>query len=170
MLARLATPPRLVFLSACQTATPSTSRAYLGLGVALVQAGVPAVVAMREAIAIPTAQALTRTFYDRLAAHCQVDLALNEARSHLLTAQQVGAAVPILCMRLKSGELQEEITMGESTTNKAVSHKQAILIDNGAISQGSGDALGAGAVKVGNGVGRDVVTGTKNTMGKVDDE
>ncbi|MCP4654455.1 MAG: CHAT domain-containing protein, partial [bacterium] len=47
MLKRQSQPPRLVFLAACQSATPSTTRAYLGLGPKLVAAGVPAVIAMQ---------------------------------------------------------------------------------------------------------------------------
>ncbi len=99
--------PRLIFLAACQSATRSTADAFLGLGPSLVKAGVPAVVAMQDFVAIKTARKLSLAFYRRLVEHGMVDCALNEARSTLLTARQPDAAVPVLFMRLKSGQLWE---------------------------------------------------------------
>jgi hypothetical protein len=94
-----------VFLAACQSATRSTADAFLGLGPKLVSAGVPAVVAMQDVVTVVTARKFSGTFYQRLLAHGQVDLAVNEARSVLLTAGRPDAAVPVLFMRLKSGQL-----------------------------------------------------------------
>ncbi|MCP4540072.1 MAG: CHAT domain-containing protein [Chloroflexi bacterium] len=112
MLARQRTRvrPRLIFLAACQSATRSTTDAFRGLGPSLVQAGVPAVVAMQDFLAIKTAHKLSMAFYRRLAEHGLVDCALNEARSTLLTTRQSDAAVPVLFMRLKSGQLWESET------------------------------------------------------------
>jgi hypothetical protein len=105
MLARQQVRPRLVFLAACQSAVRDTADAFAGLGPKLVTAGVPAVVAMQDTVAVETARKLSSTFYRRLAEHGAVDLALNEARSTLLTAGRPDAAVPVLFMRLKSGQL-----------------------------------------------------------------
>ena len=105
MLARQPIRPRLVFLAACQSATRSTADAFLGLGPKLVAAGVPAVVAMQDFVSIPTARKLGGVFYRRLAEHGVVDQAMNEARSTLLTAERPDAAVPVLFMRLKSGQV-----------------------------------------------------------------
>ncbi len=159
MLTRLAAPPRLTFLSACQSATPGTTRAYLGLGVELVQAGVPAVVAMREAIAIPAEQALSHVFYTRLAEHGAVDLALNEARSHLLTARDPAAAVPALWMRLRSGRVWEHIeSVGQ--TSSLPPRNQAVLVGDGALAHGNHNTvIGARGVYVAGNVGGDVKTG-----------
>jgi hypothetical protein len=99
--------PRLAFLVACQTATRSTADAFLGLAPRLVAAGVPAVIAMQDRIAVQTARKLSMTFYKRLIEHRMVDCALNQARSILLTAGRPDAAVPVLFMRLKSGQLWE---------------------------------------------------------------
>jgi tetratricopeptide (TPR) repeat protein len=98
---------RLIFLAACQSATRSTADAFLGLAPRLVITGAPAVVAMQDHVAIRTTHELSRTFYRRLAEHGIVDCALNEARSILLTAGQPDAAVPVLFMHLKSGQLWE---------------------------------------------------------------
>jgi len=105
MLARQGAQPRLVFLSACQSATRSTGDAYLGMAPKLVSVGVPAIVAMQDLVTIESALTFSPMFYRRLLGHGQVDLAMNEARSTLLTAGRPDAAVPVLFMRLKSGQL-----------------------------------------------------------------
>ncbi|MCP4540077.1 MAG: CHAT domain-containing protein [Chloroflexi bacterium] len=105
MLARQKERPRLVFLAACQSAVRSTADAFAGLGPKLVAAGVPAVVAMQDFVAVETARKLSTTFYQRLTEHGMIDLAINEARSTLVTAGRPDAAVPVLFMRLKSGQV-----------------------------------------------------------------
>ena len=105
MLARLAVPPRLVFLASCQTAERSPADAFRGLAPRLVAAGVPAVLGMQGLVAIDTARALTETFYRRLLAHGLVDLAANEARSGVASAGLPGAAIPVLFLRLPDGRL-----------------------------------------------------------------
>jgi hypothetical protein len=105
MLARQDARPQLVFLAACQSAVRSTADAFLGLGPKLITVGVPAVVAMQDFVSIESARKLNATFYGRLAQHGQVDHALNEARSTLLTAGRPDAAVPVLLTRLESGQL-----------------------------------------------------------------
>ncbi|MCP4542519.1 MAG: CHAT domain-containing protein [Chloroflexi bacterium] len=103
--------PRLIFLASCHTAQAppvgahSTADAFRGLAPKLVTAGVPAVIAMQGTVAIKTARKLSLTFYKRLIQHGLVDRALNQARSILLAAGLPDAAVPVLFMRLKSGQL-----------------------------------------------------------------
>ena len=96
---------RLVFLASCQTATRSPADAFRGVAPRLVQAGVPAVVAMQDLVPVQTARDFAATFYRRLLTHGQVDLACNEARAALLAARLPGAATPVLFMRLPSGQL-----------------------------------------------------------------
>ncbi|MCP4534454.1 MAG: CHAT domain-containing protein, partial [Delftia sp.] len=105
MLAHRGVQPYLVFLTACQSATRSSSDAFRGLAPKLVSAGVPAVVAMQDAVTVDTARKLSAAFYRQLLAHGYVDLAVNEARSALLAAGRADAAVPVLFMRLESGRL-----------------------------------------------------------------
>jgi hypothetical protein len=105
MLARQQVRPRLVFLAACQSATRDTGDAFRGLGPKLVTAGVPAVVAMQDFVALETARKLSSTFYQRLTGHGVVDVAMNEARGTLTTTGRPDAAVPVLFMRLKSGRI-----------------------------------------------------------------
>ena len=105
MLKRLDQRPHLVFLAACQTAKRDTTDAFVGFGPELVRADIPSVVAMQGDIAIPTAQTLSHTFYQHLVRHGSADLAFNEARSTLLTTQRSDAAIPVLFLRLKDGQL-----------------------------------------------------------------
>lgn len=96
---------RLVYLDSCETATRDSAHAFRGFAPVLVGAGVPAVVAMQEAVAVETSQVFTATFYKRLLAHGLADLASNEARATLLTRKLPGAAIPVLFMRLQGGLL-----------------------------------------------------------------
>ena len=118
MLARQGVRPRLVFLGACQSATQAPGAAFSGLAQKLVQVGVPAVVAMQNAISIETTRVFSRTFYARLAEHGTVDLAMNEARSTLVTGGRLDAAVPVLFMRLEEGEIACRVAAGAPITIK----------------------------------------------------
>jgi hypothetical protein len=96
---------RLVYLSSCQTATRSPAEAFRGLAPRLVAAGVPAVLAMQDLVPIKTATEFSRTFYRELLDHGQVDRASNAARASLLSARLPGAAIPVLFLRVRSGQL-----------------------------------------------------------------
>lgn len=109
MLARQELRPQLVFLAACQSAVRSTGDAFRGLGPKLVQIGMPAVVAMQDFLEMQMARKLTSAFYQNLLAHGIVDRAINEARSVLLSdrlaTNDIAVAVPVIFLRLKSGQL-----------------------------------------------------------------
>lgn len=107
MLGRQGEALRLVYLSSCQSATRSPADTFRGFAPTLVAAGIPAVLAMQEHIAIDTARAFASTFYRRLLTHGLVDLATNEARSSILSSDLPGAAIPALYLRLRSGRLFE---------------------------------------------------------------
>lgn len=96
---------RLVFLASCETATGSTMAAFRSLAAQLVNAGVPAVAAMQGQVKMGTARQFTQTFYRQLLKHGLVDLAANEARSAIMTAGLPGAAIPVLFLRLRDGQL-----------------------------------------------------------------
>ena len=96
---------RLVYLSSCQTATRSPSDAFRGLAPRLVAAGVPAVLAMQDLVPVNTAAQFSKTFYTSLMEHGQVDRASNAARATVMSAGLYGAAIPVLFMRLRSGQL-----------------------------------------------------------------
>jgi hypothetical protein len=99
---------RLVFLASCETATRDRTDAFRGFAPKLVDAGVPAVLAMQDLVAVDTAREFTRVFYRQLLQHGQVDLATNQARAALLTGEFTGAHIPVLFMRLEDGQLLAE--------------------------------------------------------------
>ncbi|MGC9523284.1 MAG: PQQ-binding-like beta-propeller repeat protein [Anaerolineae bacterium] len=105
MLAHKGVQPQLVFLSVCQSALGLSGQVLTGLAPRLVQAGVPAVVAMRGRVQMRSAQKIAHTFYAGLAEHGTVDRAMNEARDAVLAAGLPGLADPVLFMRLPSGRL-----------------------------------------------------------------
>ena len=96
---------RLVHLSSCQTAVRSPADAFRGLAPQLVASGVPAVLAMQHVVPVAVAHAFSQTFYRELVEHGEVDRASNAARSSLVTAGISGAGIPVLFMRLRSGQL-----------------------------------------------------------------
>lgn len=103
----LPAPPHLVFLASCESATRDTERGnpFVGLAPRLVEAGIPAVVAMQDQVSIATTRELSHNFYAYLLEHGIVDRAMSQARS-LLYAQDTPAwAIPTLYMRLENGQL-----------------------------------------------------------------
>jgi CBASS immunity sensor of nucleotide second messenger signals/CHAT domain-containing protein len=109
---------RLVFLNACDTARIPRREgqdAYRSTAAALIQAGVPAVIAMQTPIFDRPAIELSATFYQRLAAHDAVDAALVEGRLAILRTGSLDWAVPTLFTRIKDCNL-----LGEESQNGAV--------------------------------------------------
>ncbi len=106
-LKAVATQPSLIFIAACESAKRDVEagNAYVGLAPHLIQAGIPAVIAMQDAVPIASTQTLTREFYQYLLQHGIVDLALNQARLQLYDRQARDWAIPALFTRLKQGEL-----------------------------------------------------------------
>ena len=104
--------PHLIFLAACDSAKrPEASTAttganpFVGLAPKLVEAGVPAVVAMQDEVPMDLAHTLAADFYRRLFEHGQVDLALNEARNLVYKNNQFEWAIPVLFLSLQDGRL-----------------------------------------------------------------
>ena len=100
-------PPHLIFLASCDSAKrdPENANPYVGLAPQLVQAGVPAIIAMQDTIAPQIARELSQDFYRDLLEHGSVDQALNHARLLLLENAPQAWAIPALFMRLDNGQL-----------------------------------------------------------------
>ncbi|MEZ4682436.1 MAG: CHAT domain-containing protein [Caldilineaceae bacterium] len=99
---------RLVFFAACQSASRSPVDPFRGLAPRLVDAGIPAVVAMQDLVSVGAARTFVATFYRQLLTHGQVDLASNEARATLLTQKIPGAHIPVLFLRQREGRLLDQ--------------------------------------------------------------
>ncbi len=99
--------PHLISLAACESAKrlPEAANPFVGIAPRLIQAGVPAVVAMQDAIGVSAANKLTRAFYRSLFEGGLVDKAMNQARSALARDDVLESAMPVLFTRLRSGQL-----------------------------------------------------------------
>jgi hypothetical protein len=97
--------PHLVYLDACESAKTAVGQAFVGLAPKLVEAGVPAVVAMQDLIKMTAAQRLAHDLYCDLLEHGLVDRALNQARNRLHEAGDDSWSIPVLFMRLRTGRL-----------------------------------------------------------------
>lgn len=98
---------RLVTLVACHGGAAPGESPLSGLGPGLIRRGVPAVVAMRQAVSFDAARRFTEHFYRHLAQTGVVDRAANEARHQLRLALRKDEewSTPILSMRLADGRL-----------------------------------------------------------------
>ncbi|MBX3011385.1 MAG: CHAT domain-containing protein [Caldilineaceae bacterium] len=97
---------RLVLLNACESAQTGVTNPFGGVAQALVQQGVPAVVAMRYPISDEAAVTFSHEFYAALADGYSVDAALTEARVAIATRLGNGEwGVPQLIMHAKDGML-----------------------------------------------------------------
>ena len=77
------------------------------LAVELIHAGVPAVLAMQDAVDVATSRRFAHAFYRQLFEHGIVDLAANQARATLLARLLPGSGIPALYMRLPDSCLFE---------------------------------------------------------------
>jgi hypothetical protein len=138
----------VIVLNACQSATESTARSYMGLAPNLIRAGVPAVVAMQYAIADSSAVSFTRALYRALADGWPLDAAVTEGRKAIsarLTEDDADWGIPVLFMRSSDGVLWKE-EAGEM--DGKVSTPPA---SPGADDQGRGDRISARIGNVGRG-------------------
>jgi hypothetical protein len=107
-LAGLPEAPRLVVLTACQSAGSGRStdnRSHLALGPELVRAGVPAVLAMNGKVSVPTADAVYASFFAELLLHGCVDRAMATARRTIKGKDRPDWWMPTLYMRLLAGRI-----------------------------------------------------------------
>lgn len=100
---------RLVFLNACKTAQCSPQAPYAGVATALLNVGIPAVLAMQFPISDAAALALSRTFYRRIARGDSVDSAVAEGRLAIrrLAPDNMEWGTPVLFERLLTGHIVE---------------------------------------------------------------
>lgn len=151
--------PHLVFLAACESATPGpppvssvkmdeasgqtvveTPQPFIGLGPRLVEAGVPAVVAMQDKVSMDLARRLTADFYRALLDHGVVDRALNEARQRLYQENKTDWAIPVLFSRLRSNQLFNlPVDRPEFVFERLPFEPETVFVAQGAFLLGSSD-------------------------------
>lgn len=97
---------RLVVLNGCNGSLSASSDPFSGVAQALVQQGIPSVLAMHDAVSNQAAIALTREFYAALADGQPVDAALAEARKAIAAQlHSLEWGVPRLMMHAATGRL-----------------------------------------------------------------
>ncbi len=98
---------RLVFLNACRTARSAASSPFGGVATALVQAGVPAVLAMQFPITDRAAIQFSEAVYRRLATGDPIDAAVTEGRNAMLaqTPDRLAWGTPVLFSQVADGQL-----------------------------------------------------------------
>ncbi len=102
---------RLVVLNACRGAqlpVASDESPFGSVAVALLGAGIPAVVGMQKAISDPAAVAFARDFYSSLRSHGWVETAVTDARQGMLAEDGAGEgewAIPALYMHPRAGQV-----------------------------------------------------------------
>ncbi|MFF0776747.1 CHAT domain-containing protein [Nonomuraea wenchangensis] len=77
---------RLVVLNACETGRTSQDNAFSSVAGSLMRTGMPAVLAMQHPISDPAAVEFGHAFYESLAEHLPVDVAVMEARQAIRLA------------------------------------------------------------------------------------
>jgi hypothetical protein len=126
---------RLVFLNACKTAQCSPQAPYAGVATALLNVGIPAVLAMQFPISDAAALALSRTFYRRIARGDSVDSAVAEGRLAIrrLAPDNMEWGTPVLFERLSTGHIVEP-RRDESPPSARSRMKHRILLAAAALS------------------------------------
>ena len=98
---------RLVVLNACSTAVTAEAKPFSGVATALVQAGIPAVVAMQTSVTDQAALQFSQVFYESLADGCPIDTSVAQGRKAIdfSASHTVEWAIPELFMRVGDGLL-----------------------------------------------------------------
>jgi hypothetical protein len=100
---------RLVVLNACSSSQADEGGLFAGMGPALVQKQMPAVVAMQyPTVQLTTASQFSQAFYGALANGIPVDFAVNEGRQQLSAGELLHGrdwSTPVLYMGTRSGRI-----------------------------------------------------------------
>ncbi|HEY0556574.1 MAG TPA: CHAT domain-containing protein [Thermoanaerobaculia bacterium] len=96
---------RLAVLNACNGARASRDDTFAGTAQALVQHGVPAVIAMQSEVMDETACSFAEKFYQALAAGLPVDACVGEVRRALAAERNPEWGTPVLYLRATDGRL-----------------------------------------------------------------
>src|SRR5262249_24591464 len=107
---------QLLFLQSCQSGATANPAEYFqrfrdNLGSFMQQfltAGVPAVVAMQDTIAVDAARSFNRGFYESMLESGSVDVGANAGRQLLLDYPQTAWSIPVAATRMKDGAIWTE--------------------------------------------------------------
>ncbi len=119
---------RLVVLNACHSSQVDQAGLFAGVGPALVQKGMPAVIAMQYPfVQLDTASRFSEAFYSTLANGLPVDMAVNAGR-RVLSAGLLDSrdwSTPVLYMGTRSGNILGFLNKEANAVERAWSQVQA---------------------------------------------
>jgi hypothetical protein len=137
---------RLVVLNACASSISQDGNLFKGIGPALIQKRIPAVVAMQyPTVQADSASRFSQAFYRALAEGLPVDIAVNEGRQLLSAGPLLGTrdwSTPVLYMGTRSGAILELIKPDTSQEERAwqvVSAAATASGESGSLKQLSGN-------------------------------
>ena len=96
--------PRLIFLQSCLSDPKDKTMPMGGLASQFVQAGAPAVVAMRDLVGMTAARMFAAAFYQQLLLTGDADVAANSGRNAIFQASAGDWAIPVLYSRLRADQ------------------------------------------------------------------
>ena len=131
---------RLAVLNACSSSQSQIGGLFSGVGPALVQKRIPAVVAMQyPSVSIKTAGLFSERFYKSLSRGYPIDISVNEARQYLSATSELSAtrdwSTPILYMGLRSGEILHLANDSDDTFQLALESVQEVAAQSEKASQ-----------------------------------
>lgn len=141
-----------VVLNVCRSATDGTARAFMGLAPSLIQAGIPAVIAMQHVISDSGALHFSRQLYRSLADGEPLDAAVMDGRKAVSATSGQGNwewAVPVLFMRAQHGLLWEVDAQRQAVIERmdALAQRAQAAADGAARDRSPEDALLARGVR-----------------------
>lgn len=128
---------RLVVLNACEGSRTALADPFAGVAQALVQQGLPAVIAMQYPFSEAAALTFAGEFYGALADGYPVDAALTEARVAIATRQRGGEwGAPRLFMRAGDGILWQLAAVDTATATAGAAAGQTLRVLPGLMGNG----------------------------------
>jgi hypothetical protein len=116
---------RLAVLTACKSAVVAGQSVFSGLGPALIQAGVPAVVAMQFSVTAEAAKSFTRSFYLALAEYAPATKAMGLARAALFVDETAWYR-PVLYLRTDANNPEGKLFARKSKPKPAAVTPSAV--------------------------------------------
>ena len=156
---------RLAVLGACKTARRDGVSAWTGIAPALIERGIPAVVAMQYEVKDPHALAFSKSFYSSLVSGVSLDEAVALARQAMLGVSEdnVEWGVPVVYMRSSDGIIFPQLA--ERQTEAAAQIRQLIQQTIDLIESG-GEVIGVESDRTPDG-GFQVVQKVRTVKGKL---
>lgn len=133
---------RMVVLNACEGARTSQSDPYAGVAQALVQQGIPAVIAMQFPINENSAVEFAYEFYGAIADGFPVDASISEARKAIFTTgNETEWATPVLFMNSPDGRIfdlhaaQKTLSLNLTDTSESETDETASISEGESVPQ-----------------------------------